>query len=153
MSVLVPTMSLTINIGLDGTGEHCEPTQKYDTLMSVRKASDFQLPKEPELSPVLLKKFREFRSDGRGFRWLILIYRHLLLFFIGEANGSQYPQQFGLGNAHLAAHLHFDFSVALNFGFLMPLQHAVNDARTIVGQLCGGYNHGVNIAKTPIIST
>ena len=82
MSVLVPTMSLTINIGLDGTGEHCEPTQKYDTLMSVRKASDFQLPKEPELSPVLLKKFREFRSDGRGFRWLILIYIELARFAI-----------------------------------------------------------------------
>jgi len=72
--LLVPTVSLTINIGFDGSGEHCGTEQKYETVISDRKAGNFLLPKEPELNPILLKKLREFRSEGRGFVWLIRIY-------------------------------------------------------------------------------
>jgi len=72
--VLVPAVSLTVNIGLDGTGEHCGAEEKYETVISDRRTGDFRLPKDPELHPVLLKKLRAFRSDGRGFIWLMLIY-------------------------------------------------------------------------------
>jgi len=72
--LLVPTVSLTTNIGFDGSGEHCGTEQKYETVISDRKAGNFLLPKEPELNPILLKKLREFRSEGRGFVWLIRIY-------------------------------------------------------------------------------
>ena len=72
--VLVPTVSLTRNIGFDGTGEHCGAEQKYEVVISDRKVGDFQLPKEPELNSVLLKKLREFRSERLGFVWLIHIY-------------------------------------------------------------------------------
>jgi len=72
--LLVPTVSLTRNIGFDGTGEHCGTEQKYETVMSDGEARNFQLPKEPELNLVLVKKLREFRSEGRGFVWLIRIY-------------------------------------------------------------------------------
>ena len=78
--VLVPTVSLTTNIGLDGSGEHCGISQKYETVMSDRKAGNFHLPKEPELNVVLLKKLREWRSEGRGFVWLIRIFIELAHF-------------------------------------------------------------------------
>lgn len=78
--LLVPTVSLTTNTGFDGAGEHCGTEQKYETVMSDRKDGTFNLPKEPELNLVLLKKLREFRSEGRGFVWLIRIYIELARF-------------------------------------------------------------------------
>jgi hypothetical protein len=84
--VLVPTVSLSTNIGFDGSGAHCGTERKYDTVISKAMNGNFQLPKEPELNAVLLEKYKKFRSEGGGrtYSWLIRIYIQLARFALNK---------------------------------------------------------------------
>lgn len=78
--LLIPTFSLSMSIGLDGTGVHCGMERKYDTEMSSDVSGRFKLPREPELNNALVAKYRDFRSEGRTYNWLKLIYIQLIRF-------------------------------------------------------------------------
>ena len=72
--LLVPTVSLSTNIGFDGSGAHCGTETKYVSEMSTSLGDHFHLPKDPELSPILIRRLSEFRSEGSKLFWLPKIY-------------------------------------------------------------------------------
>ena len=55
---LIPRESLTLNIGMDGTGEHCDATEQYDSAVKVNPVSLF--PIETQELPLARTRHRLF---------------------------------------------------------------------------------------------
>jgi len=64
---LFPRISLSTNIGFDGSGMHCNTTERFDAALDTRVGYSLKLPKKIKESRLISERFRRFQDGNQGF--------------------------------------------------------------------------------------